>query len=89
MNLHEQISKKHTQKLKKFATFYVKLKIRKDSSISSKDDILGIDAIIKHYESYVTDDNPPFINDNHVGAFLYYFSLKNKQLCTLFELFLL
>ena len=51
MNLHEQISKKHTQKLKKFTTFYVKLKIRKESSISSKDDILGIDAIIKHYES--------------------------------------
>lgn len=51
--------------------------------------MLGIDAIIKHYESYVTDDNPPFINDNHVGAFLYYFSLKNKKLCTLFELFLL
>lgn len=43
----------------------------------SKDDMLGIDAIIKHYESYVTDDNlPPFKNDNHVGAFLYYFSLK-------------
>lgn len=83
MNLHEQISKKHTQKLKKFATFYVKLKIRKDSSIGSKNDLLGIDAIIKHYESYVTDDNlpPPFKNDNLVGAFLYYFSLKN--LCTL------